>query len=206
MTVRLTQATNLFPVPLLTFALDDAAALNDALAAEIADRKQTETEAAARSNRGGWHSASDFFARAEPAHRSLAASLVDALAGASEQSIPRLDWAKVELVSEGWVNVGSGDDYHTPHDHPGAFWSGVYYVRVPDDGGPGGEIEFLSGRAGNPSAGLISAPMSWDYLRIRPQPGFALLFPGHVRHWVTPSRSSGERISVAFNAAFRRRA
>lgn len=205
MTLRLTQSAVLFPVPLLTFAFDEADALNTALEVEIAERRQSEPAVAPRSNRGGWHSANDFFARTEPAHRKLAAGIVDALKLACEQSIPDHDWALVEMACEGWVNVAAGDDYHTPHDHPGAFWSGVYYVSVPRDGGSGGEIEFLSGRAGNSHSGLISAPMSWDYLRIRPQAGFALVFPGHVRHWVTPFRSAAERISVAFNAAFRRR-
>lgn len=204
---RLTEMTTLFPVPLLTFALDGAAALNAALEREIAARRAGEVPDAPRSNRGGgWRSKRDLFERGEPAHRALAQALQAALKLASERWVPRLDWNAVTLVHDGWINVTSRDDYHTPHDHPGAFWSGVYYVRVPVGSGPGGEIEFQSGRAGNPQAQIAPAPMSWDFLRLRPQAGYALVFPGHVRHWVTPSRQSEPRISIAFNAAFRPRA
>ena len=39
---------------------------------------------------------------------------------------------------------------NAPHDHPGAFWPGVYYVLVPPPADPGdttsGAIEFIDPR------------------------------------------------------------
>ena len=35
---------------------------------------------------------------------------------------------------DGWVNINPTGAMNAPHDHPGAFWSGVYYVQVPPPG------------------------------------------------------------------------
>lgn len=190
-------------MPLLTFELDGSTEIHGQLEREIHQRSLNEPSIQ-RSNRGGWHSSNDLFSRPEPAHREIAKWLEDAARQASEQWMPGLDWESLEMILDGWINVSDAADFHHPHDHPNAYWSGVYFVTVPE-GDDGGEIEFLSGRSGNPFASLVSAPMNWDYLRIRPQPGFALLFPGHLKHWVTPRPGDGQRISVAFNAAFRQR-
>jgi uncharacterized protein (TIGR02466 family) len=197
--LRLVNQDILFPIPLFSFELAGAAELNARLKPEIFERMAAE-QSVTRSNRGGWHSASDLFAREEPAHRDLARHCIAALKTCSERSIPGLDWGRVELFCDGWVNVSDGHDQHIPHDHPNAFWAGVYYVEVPEQDG---FIEFLSGRGGNPYASLVSAPMSWDYLRLQPVSGSAIIFPGHVKHWVPPSPGRGRRISIAFNAGFR---
>ena len=206
--LKLLRSDTIFPVPLLTFEMDGADALNLALRREIAVRAATEPSVQ-RSNRGGWHSASDLFLRSEEAHRALAEAFEDAARQATAQWVQGVDIGGLDLVMDGWINVGGAGDYNSPHDHPNAFWSGVYYVACPaseGEGDAGGTLELLSGRAGNVHAPLASVPMTWDYLRVTPKEGVALLFPGHLKHWVTPSRQPGERISIAFNAAFRPRA
>ena len=207
MSARLVQSDVLFPVPLLSFEVDGADELNDALLEEIAARRGVEAGMVA-SNRGGWHSARDLFERTEAAHRRLGSELAAIAREATGRMVAEDRADAVEPQFEGWINVSTGQDYHSPHDHPGAFWSGCYYVSVPDEAGePGrsGEIEFLSGRGGNPHAGLLPAPMTWDWVRIRPQAGMVLLFPGHVRHWVLPQAGAGERVSVAFNVSYQPR-
>jgi uncharacterized protein (TIGR02466 family) len=160
------------------------------------------------SNRGGWHSPRDLFERTEPGHRRLCGELTTIARNATSRMVAEDRADAVDPQFEGWINVSTGQDYHSPHDHPGAFWSGCYYVSVPDDGGePGrsGEIEFLSGRGGNPHAAMLPAPMTWDWVRIKPRAGMVLLFPGHVRHWVLPQAGTGDRVSVAFNVSYRPR-
>ena len=202
MRFKLLQVDTLFPVPLCSFALPDAAAINGALEAEIAIRRANEPSLTV-SNRGGWHSARDLFVRTEPAQRALCEALRGAIDEATRQLVPDAALASIEPQLDGWINASRAGDYHSPHDHPGAFWSGVYYVRTVTSGG---EIEFQSGRAGNPHAELLPAPMSWDWTRIVPRPGVVLLFPGHLRHSVLPFDGDGERISISFNVGYRARA
>jgi uncharacterized protein (TIGR02466 family) len=207
MSAKLVQSDVLFPVPLLSFEVDGAEALNKALLEEIAARRGVE-DGMVSSNRGGWHSERDLFKRPEPAHRRLCGELAAIAREATGRMVAGDRADAVEPQLNGWINVSTGQDYHSPHDHPGAFWSGSYYVSVPDEAGePGrsGEIEFLSGRGGNPHAAMLPAPMTWDWVRISPRPGLVLLFPGHVRHWVLPQTGVGERISIAFNVSYRPR-
>lgn len=199
MRFKLLQVDTLFPVPLCSFALPDAAAINAALEAEIVVRRASEPGLEV-SNRGGWHSARDLFLRDEPAQRALCEALRGAVDEATRKLVPDAALAAIEAHYDGWINASRAGDYHSPHDHPGAFWSGVYYVRT---AASGGEIEFQSGRAGNPHAALMPAPMSWDWTRIVPRAGVVLLFPGHLRHAVLPFDGDGERISISFNVAYR---
>ena len=202
MRFKLLQIDTLFPVPLCSFALPDAAAINATLEAEIAVRRASEPSLEV-SNRGGWHSARDLFLREEPAQRELCRALRGAVDEATRQLVPDVALASIDAHFDGWINASRAGDYHSPHDHPGAFWSGVYYVRTATSGG---EIEFQSGRAGNPHAALMAAPMSWDWTRIVPRAGVVLLFPGHLRHSVLPFDGDGERISISFNVAYRAKA
>ena len=196
---KLLQVDTLFPVPLCSFELPDAAAINTALEAEIVARRGNEPGLRV-SNRGGWHSARDLFERPEPAQRALCAALRSAVDEATRTLVPDAALATIEPRYDGWINASRAGDYHSPHDHPGAYWSGVYYVRTSERGG---EIEFQSGRGGNPHADLMPAPMSWDWTRIVPRAGVVLLFPGHLRHSVLPFEGDGERISISFNVAYR---
>ena len=60
MRFKLLQVDTLFPVPLCSFALPDAAAINSALEAEVVVRRASEAGLEV-SNRGGWHSAREDF-------------------------------------------------------------------------------------------------------------------------------------------------
>ena len=64
----------LFPVPFVTIRLDGFEELNRRLLGEIGERRKAEP-GIDRSNRYGWHSALDFFDRAEPAHAELAGEI-----------------------------------------------------------------------------------------------------------------------------------
>jgi uncharacterized protein (TIGR02466 family) len=108
-----------------------------------------------------------------------------------------------------WANVNRSGHSNEVHSHPGAYWSGVYYV---DDGGIGadpalgGELEFLDPRGPLPvmnaphlgfaGPGGLSAGASE---RVVPKPGLLVLFPSWLMHQVRPYRGNATRISVAFN-------
>jgi hypothetical protein len=90
----------------------------------------------------------------------------------------------------GWMNANPMGGHNAPHTHPGAHWSAVYYVSPPDfEEGSSGMIEFLDPRMELP---------------LRPTAGELILFPSYLVHWVLPNQSDAERVTIAFNATFRR--
>ena len=159
-----------------------------------------------KSDRKGWHSASDLFERKEPAQAALAQQLLRMIAQSTRQVAPDADFTNLELVADGWINVNPTGGYNSPHDHVGAFWSGCYYVQVPDDAeGQGGAIEFLSPHKPLPGKALIKAPITADKVSIRPKAGTVLIFPASMVHWVHPNDSDQDRVTIAFNGHFRQK-
>ena len=108
-----------------------------------------------------------------------------------------------------WANINRSGHGNLPHTHPGAFWSGVYYV---DDGGIsadpslGGALEFLDPRGAGP---VMYAPHLGFAMKgglsgganevLQPKAGRLVLFPSWLLHQVRHYRGTAERISIAFN-------
>lgn len=205
MTYRFDKIDSLFPTPLLHFTLADHEALNQALLVEIAVRRAAE-EGVKRTNRLGWHSVSDLFVRPEPAQLQLAETIKQVAADATRRMAPSAPLNTLQLVCEGWINVNPPGAYNAPHDHAGAFWSGVYYVAVPatdggsDGNGDSGVIEFIAPQHLSAPGGLIRAPMTAAKMPLRPPAGTLLMFPATLTHWVHPNMSAEDRVTVAFNA------
>ena len=206
-TIALQSLEPLFHSPLVTFEVPGAAALNERLIDEIAAIRAA-SPGVQRSNQNGWHSNDDFFERKEPACRELIAHLVEAVRQATLQIAPQFDFAKVGGAQfEGWINVNGKGAYNTPHDHPGWAWSGSYYVDVPENAvGRSGSIEFLDTRTNTRVVSIDSAPCFMSKYTLQPKSGQLLLFPAYLRHWVYPNEQDEDRISIAFNARFVRRA
>lgn len=203
MAFSLISADDLFPTPLFRFEVAEASKLNAALLKEIAARRKAEG-GIKRSNRRGWHSDSDFFERKEPAQAALAQQILRMIAQATKSVAPDSDFSSIELVCDGWINANPRGAYNAPHHHIGAFWSGTYYVQVPDEGDrDAGAIEFLSPHKPLPGLGMIKAPVTAEKRQFRPKPGTALLFPASLLHWVHPNDSNSDRVTIAFNGRFR---
>jgi len=113
----------------------------------------------------------------------------------------------VTWVGNMWANInrtGHGNEFHS---HPGAYWSGVYYVDdggIASDGSLGGELEFLDPRGPVP---LMNAPhlrMSGSLSagateKVVPKAGRMVIFPAWLLHQVRPYLGTDVRISIAFN-------
>ena len=197
------QLRAMFPVPLITVHLRNAEDLNHRLLKEISERRDSEP-GVDRSNRFGWHSDYDLFRRTEPALLELVGEIEAMVVAATAKAVPDAP-KNMTIRHEGWINVTPKHGMNAPHDHPGAFWSGTYYVHVPqpldESDALSGAIEFLDPRG---SIGNVrpEAAFTRPKFTIRPAAGTALLWPGFVRHWVHPNRSEEERVSVAFNSWF----
>lgn len=92
-----------------------------------------------------------------------------------------------------WSNIIERADYEPPHIHDGSWLSGVYYVEMPPVADDGGAIEF-----GGHDFGAALARTGPRRL-IRPKPGMMVLFPSYFYHRTLPFRTSGRRISIAFD-------
>lgn len=204
MSFSLVGVETLFPIPLFRYRLDDAS-LNAELSREIAKRRKSEGGMAS-SNRQGWQSEHDFFAREEVGHASLARHIGQAMKATLQSIDPAVDFTGIQVTMNGWVNVNPPGGYNGPHQHTDAVLSGVYYVDVPR--GPsdkGGAIEFLSPHPIRLIRGMLKAPMFAERMHYQPKAGDLLIFPGQLPHWVHPNDSGKARVTVAFNAMLRPR-
>lgn len=98
-----------------------------------------------------------------------------------------------------WTNILSAGGYHTPHVHPAAWLSGVYYVRVP--GGAEEHRGTLELACTEPMFKGHANPLMRPVL---PEPGMLVLFPSYFYHRTLPIRSAEERIAVAFDVVAER--
>lgn len=196
----------LFATPVAALEVPNAAARNAALTAIILKRRE-EISSVQASNAGGWHSDREILIwGGQPVVEILdmAKELANRLTADRNGAAVRPAWSVMA-----WANVNGPGDANICHYHPGAFWSGAYYV---EDGGCatdptlGGEFEMLDPRGAGP--GMYAPTLKFaseDGLSvgaaemIRPRPGLLFMFPSWLFHQVRPYRGSGLRISIAFN-------
>ncbi len=112
---------------------------------------------------------------------------------------------------QGWANVNRFGDYHDPHNHPHAYLSGTYYVRVPEaqealrtrkDARPGA-ISFYDPRGAVNMTAIRDDPQIEAEHTIRPEAGEILLWPAFVQHFVHPNLAKEPRVSVSFNVVLK---
>ena len=135
----------------------------------------------------GWHSSGNVFQQLEAQLAPLRQAIGKALGVIAKTARIR---PTQHYWLEGWINVLGEGGYHRVHQHPGAAWSGTYYLAV---GEGAGDLEILDPRP--PAFGDRAA----DCLRISPASGMLVMFPGWCSHWVTPNQGATPRVSLAFN-------
>lgn len=200
--------SHLFTTPVAHFsaprAESDAAAL-EAYLRELRSRSPGE----ARSNQGGWHSASDL---CDPAKHPEFSGVTDIITRALLEYFGNVMQYQGELrfALSMWAVINRAGDTNAPHTHPGNLVSGAYYLRIPE-GMTGGEIVFMDPRGNVNAYGShaktqagLQAP--WDHATVAhaPKQGDLLLFPSWLPHYVNAFRApapEAERIVISFNAA-----
>jgi len=191
---------NLFATPVLSHLWTDSAELNATLRTSILDHARRHP-GAERTNMGGWHS--------EPGQLEFCGEAGAQLIGRMDSMVKE---ATLRLYAEfgrppqrtswtlsAWANVNRRGDYNQLHTHPGATWSGVYYVDHGEahDAAAGTAIHLYDP---NPArANLFFPELSTSNIVFKPEPGLMILFPSYVPHEVPPHHGKRERISIAFN-------
>lgn len=111
------------------------------------------------------------------------------------------------VVDNIWININSKYSYNDKHIHFKSFYSGVYYLQVPENSG---NIQFT-----NPSnLQRIFIEVYKNYIQnfngftaqnwvFKPQKDLLLLFPSWIEHSVNQNLSNENRISIAFNTTIK---
>lgn len=101
-----------------------------------------------------------------------------------------------------WININQKCSFNRPHIHPGATFSGVYYVKCNKNSGdlvlkhPSMAQQYSLKEEAISEFTDFSAS-SWA---VFPEEGKLVMFPSWLEHYVEPNTSNEERISIAFNA------
>ena len=106
-------------------------------------------------------------------------------------------------INHAWAGVNRLGHMNTPHLHPLAAVSGVYYVDVGNSEGhlfhvdPRMPAHSFTSKDGSGRSAIASV------VRTRVANGLLVLFPSWMEHYVDPHTSSKPRVVVAFNARVR---
>lgn len=200
-----------FPTLVYSILLHDADSVNDEILQAIHEERDKDAKGIERSNirsLGGWHSRNNLhrdarFKRLTDRAHQMLSGIHDNL-GYNKNT--RLQ------VTTMWSITNPPGSSNRAHIHPGALWSGVYYVQAPEGAGA---IEFTDPRTMQVmnSANFIPNKRRksevWSKVKIKPVPGKMLIFPSWLYHSVEPNLADGEgnasdRVIVSFNANQRR--
>lgn len=198
------EKTNLdycFPTPVMCHVWDDSDDLNRELRRVILAHER-EQAGRSRSNVDGWHSQTGMLEWCGDAGK-----MVIERAGRMANHASNLllvafgrQPAQFTWTFQAWANVNRASHFNKTHTHPGATWSGTYYVDPgnspanADHGTPLQLIDPCLVRDSTFFPGLIRTSVY-----VQPSPGMMIIFPSYVPHMVFAHRGDRPRISIAFN-------
>jgi len=190
---------HLFVVPFASCVWNDCAELNAAVLGRVFAHEKV-YRGDNRSNVGGWRSETGQLEFLGEPGRELLVRLQAAAHEASRQVFTERGLAMPELrwQVQAWANVCRSGNFNSAHNHPGATWSGVYYV---DAGEPTSDAHSQLHLIA-PDQARSSTFFSYllpDTVCINPKAGMMVLFPGYLLHAVVPHLGKRPRVSIAFN-------
>ncbi len=194
------RSATLFGTPLFTHVWANAAELNPRLKHAILEHAGR-SSGEERTNVGGWHSEAGGLEFCGDAGRRVIQHMQDLTEWATHRLYD--EFAKypspMRWTFNAWANVSAPGDFNKMHMHPGATWSGVYYVD-PGETHPSADGTPLHLSDPNPVRTSSFFPELFaSNVLIKPEPGLMVLFPSYVPHAVLPHRGDRPRISIAFN-------
>ena len=107
-----------------------------------------------------------------------------------------------------WININGKGGSNVPHTHPGAKYSGVFYIKVPKEM-KGGNLFFLRDynetyltsqeNMGFFKQGYNLLPNDLPKIPVKPLEKLLIVFPSWLPHSVEFNGTDEERISLSFN-------
>ncbi len=192
-----------YATPIFFKDLENSKELNKHLLKHIKAWKKRDEKGIFRSNSLGWHSAVDMH------HRKEYTPLIKELFKMQEEIYHSEGYhPDTEAVCDNmWANVNYKYSHNKNHVHPGAQWSGVYYIKAPEKCGhiwftdPCGQRHIDMPIMGD----RIKKPVHyWREVHYQPIEGRLIMFPGWLTHEVAQNMcdlkgEKGWRVSVSFN-------
>ncbi len=179
---------------------DKVDAINKSLKEAILNREKSEPGIKRSNARMTWHSKYDMKDWCGDAFKDLMTMFNDQFTAMATiyGAVPGSD---MKLAITPWAMVQHGGDYATPHTHPNAHFSAVYYVAagpMPGKYPESGNLELFDPRQASQTLQVPGLSFSQRVL-IPPKAGKMLTFPAWLGHMVHPSTGGGERIAIAAN-------
>ena len=107
-----------------------------------------------------------------------------------------------------WININGKGGSNVPHTHPGAKYSGVFYIKVPKEM-KGGNLFFFKDynetyltsqeNMGFFKKGYNLLPNDLPKIPVKPAEKLLIVFPSWLPHSVEFNDADVERISLSFN-------
>jgi uncharacterized protein (TIGR02466 family) len=182
-----------FPTAIYIADLNDDA-LNQQLERDIIAWSNKD-KGVTRTNVKGWHSTTDMNLRPEFKR------LVDLLHEAQRTVYDQEHLESEPFLGNMWANINPPGSMNRAHIHPNSLWSGVYYIKAPQNSG---QLKIEDPR----SVAAMSRPRQkpgklpdrlWRETHYEPKAGRLIMFPAWLNHCVDPNESNDIRISVSFN-------
>ena len=198
-----TQRELFYATPIFFKDLQNSEELNKHLLKHIKSWKKRDEKGIVRSNSLGWHSAVDMH------HRKEYNPLVKELFKMQQEIYEAEGYhPDTEAICDNmWANVNYKYSHNKNHVHPGAQWSGVYYIKCPPNCGhiwftdPCGQrhldMPIMADKKAKPTH-------YWREVHYQPVEGRLIMFPGWLTHEVAQNMCNlmgedGWRVSVSYN-------
>jgi len=184
-----------FPTPVYIQEIPNAGELNFYLEKNILQWNKKDPKGVNKTNVNGWHSQTDMNKREE--YNPLTKQLFNM----QEEVFEKEYLTEKPVLGNMWANINYPGGYNRPHLHPNSLFSGVYWVKAPENSGnllvyeprPGAQCNMPNRKKGPLPSQL------WREVNYVPKAGRAIMFPSWLWHEVRPNESDDIRISVSFN-------
>jgi uncharacterized protein (TIGR02466 family) len=201
-------AVTMFPTICFITEHPDVEQMNRELEQFCLTQETTHPRLQTGSIQGGYHSNRQIFDHDNPAIQQLKKLLIGNARSylneywKQESTIPLASVENLSLQMTGWSVILRQGDISTPHTHPGAHLSGVYYVTMSEEAResqPGaGDLVLVDPRI---RASVAPLQGQKSNAMFTPKSGVSILFPSWLEHFVLPFKGEGVRISIAYNVA-----
>jgi uncharacterized protein (TIGR02466 family) len=148
-----------------------------------------------RTNVQGWHSPTNM--NELPEYQKLVRMLYECQKTIYQQE----HYESEPFLGNMWANINPPGGMNRAHQHPNSLWSGVYWIKTPENCG---DLKIDDPRS---SAAMCRPRQKLGELPTRlhrethykPIAGRCIMFPSWLMHCVDPNNSNDIRISVSFN-------
>ena len=184
-----------FPTPIYVFDVPNATQLNASLEKNIIEWSQKD-KGVQKTNANGWHSTIDMATKSEYQ------PLVNLLYEAQREIFKKENLDGEPVLGNMWANINPKGGSNAPHTHPNCLFSGVYYVKTPENCGL---LQFEDPRPGTnlyrpvKKKEIQDEKEYWREIFYKPVAGRLIMFPAWLLHKVFPNESNDIRISVSWN-------